>query len=295
MEVTGKTGIPPDEQRLIYGGKQLEDDEPLTAYRTLGPRSTVFLVLRLPGGSVNKSRQYTPHLPKGDDNCYICFTDCDETLLMPCDKVKHSMCPPCLVEYAWSEAKKKSKICCALCGSEWGLEVIQEYGQVPIKEIDLLSETLSLTMIQSDPMISSCPGCASYCERKDIKNSRVHCRYCIKQGGKNSDFCWHCKQAWETSGNKCGNPKCSAAGILAQVQNAPMTEVVGVSCPSIRLCPKCGTPIEHKSGCKHMVCKACKGEFCFICLRLRVDRSWQCGSYNTKCTAAPVQMDVPRL
>lgn len=278
----------------------MEDGKPLTTYKTLGPRSTVFLVLRLPGGSSTASpfdlsvRRNPPrHIPRSGETCYICFEN-DEVLLMPCDKVRHSMCTGCLIEYAWEESKNKSKICCSLCGSEWGLDVIKEYSQASDEELDLLAETLSLTMIRRDSNISNCPGCDSYCEQKDAKRSRVHCRYCAQQGKKNPDFCWHCRQDWQSSSNdECGNAECNAAGILAQIQAAPMAEVIGVRCPSIRLCPKCGTAIEHKSGCKHMTCKTCKADFCFLCLRIRSGRSWQCGSYNTKCTVAPVQTCVP--
>ncbi|KAH3745317.1 ubiquitin multi-domain protein [Pelomyxa schiedti] len=42
-------GIPPDQQRLLYGGKQLEDDKTLEDYN-LGPDMTIHLVLRLRGG-----------------------------------------------------------------------------------------------------------------------------------------------------------------------------------------------------------------------------------------------------
>lgn len=206
---------------------------------------------------------------------------------------------------------------CPNCDSVWRLRwVIHVLSAIQTQdEMKAFSSKLNDNSIAKEKKIQPCPHCKNFLERDSaatfMNPNFVQCPKCTAEQGRPIEFCWVCLRPWEEGNQRtCGNANCTGKDPrlqhLQRCQTKRIGKVEGV--PTVRCCVKCGTLIQHKNKCKHMVCK-CGYAFCFICLKPKAEKStnylefgdeWQCGDAYDSCEVAPRQQFIfekepPRL
>ncbi|XP_068672190.1 uncharacterized protein [Montipora foliosa] len=301
-----KNGIPVDEQRLIFSGKEIritDESNKQTRLSTYGIEkgSTLFLVLRLHGGS---GKVLDDDVELSDAPDMLTWDDDPENkrAKMPCG---HAITPESLTIYCRSllDAGRSRFLCpyisqdtpSVYCGKEWDYIVVRRLAVLTNAEKKEFETKISKNHLFKAMGIQECPNCKSFVERINKKDVRLTCSFCQRKLHKDFQFCWHCLHGWVdiSSTTKCGNVDCAGEDKRLKIlRDCSKKVIVGVAgCPSLRACISCGMLIEHVKACKHMTCR-CGKEFCFICLNPKGRSGWKCGSYNEACEIAPVQTAI---
>ena len=175
-----------------------------------------------------------------------------------------------------------------LCNYVWSFSLCKKIGVFTQQENNFFETNFSAIFLSEKFETKSCPCCKSIIMKpQNLKTNRVSCHVC---GSNGYDFCWNCLKKWSECGGKpgCGQLK-DLEELLQTCQTKSIEKGVNVIVPVYRACPKCTTPINHKSDCKHISCIGCHSDFCFVCLAIKNNGVWPCGSYSNLCQVAPRQ------
>ena len=128
----------------------------------------------------------------------------------------------------------------------------------------------------------TCPRCAEEWDLNAIQNTSIISDTQFRQLSE--------KLSQNHIKSHVADQECDYTQLLDLLSKAKKTTIDGIpNCPSIRLCPSCGTGIQHHEGsCKRMMCQTCHKQSCFVCLT-----DWRYHT-NCTCTPAPIQTSVPR-
>jgi len=197
------------------------------------------------------------------------------------------------------------ELSCPSCRSpmEWIVvrHILSSSSVMSANELQRSLAGINRNFEQRKPEMRKCGSCGTNLERDFSKKwyaerARVVCNECTRRAGDEVSVCWHCLKPWRPGYKGCGNRNCDGAAAKVMELKECSTKTVGSvrGCPSTRACPRCGILIYHVDKCKHMLCKPCGCNFCFVCLRLQnSDETWPCGSASDPCSVAPRQTSIP--
>lgn len=211
---------------------------------------------------------------------------------MPCG---HVVSPDGLLDYLriFLVSQKDLQIKCpavvgnSLCHAAWDYKLCKEICQLSKSEKQDLEIKFANNFLSLQMRVKSCPKCSIFISKKKITQKKIICPNC------QYTFCWICLKAWQKIEDKdnCGELNCGNDLELFKYfvfcKRKKIGYVDGV--PQIRCCPKCFELIEHITACKHVTCKRCNNNFCFVCLKSQIKGYWQCGTHADACPVAAPQ------
>jgi len=284
-QVSRELGREVDTLRLLFAGKMLEKDKTISSYK-IPDEGLLHAVFRFQGGSRKFVDKTGLTITTG--KCPVELDDNVELAKLP--SCQHHVSAEGMYNHARYQVftLQRTNVTCfdaKGCRARYEFGTVAQIAAFTKAEAKEFMQQLNVNLERKMGWVK-CPKCGACGERVD-KSARVVCSLC------STHLCWWCGQAWN-GGVRCGNSNCRGPEILAEKQQILNTcakksidKVDNV--PSIRACVNCRLFIEHKEKCKHMTCEACDTDFCFVCLKPKLNGGWQCGSYNTPCKVAPVQ------
>jgi hypothetical protein len=185
------------------------------------------------------------------------------------------------------------------CDQDWSYDEVRRLALLTQEE-KLEFEAKLNEIYAKSVYLKQCPKCECYTQ-KEIESKKIECLNC-KKSGICFRFCWECDQEWLdlSSSERCGNYSCSNKELDA-LKNCIFISLPGCpglgQIPSLRACPTCGKLVEHNGqGCKNIICKQCKVEFCFACMETTIECQRLKGGHNAVCVkpVAPIQTCIPK-
>lgn len=282
------TELSPNYTSFSLNGIILPLDIPISEFKI-----TEFDIIYQQKSTLEKNKSLkTENLTKENDIFGYTCSNNEYFYRMPCS---HIVSPDGLFDYMtiFLTSSKKLDICCPAiktdskpCLEKWDYKLCKEICMFSKKEKIDLENKFGQNYLDINIKFRSCPKCNSFLEKTKIFKKKIECPNCLHK------FCWICQNEWtnETVQTSC-EKDCGQELELYKYLVFCKRKKIGTvdSVPMIRSCPNCNDLIEHISACKHVVCKRCTYNFCFVCLKGQIKGFWQCGGYSDPCKVAKFQ------
>lgn len=273
--------LAPDTDKLIeFGFDKAASDQGIEFtmfYRCKGGAQAANVLSR------QRNRSLLSSLPRTSDPCCINLDRVGDRTRMKCGHAFTAQSMFDTMKAVLTADSVSYEIRCPICKVKFPFRVCSRVANLDREERAFFVAEITQ---RAKPEVKACPHCSTECVRPEgLAMYRVNCGSC---GG--GDWCFMCSGKWVNGGfTVCGSSSCPSANINRTLQRCKEKDGYGVKFPAVRACPRCTTFIAHDVACKHMTCHECAYEFCFVCLKTKVNGSWPCGSYSAQCSPAPRQ------
>ena len=208
---------------------------------------------------------------KNKNECLICLGELENPVII--ERCKHKFCHDCFEDYLNNLINQNNidKIPCpnkACNNKSLSPDFFSKY--ISQEQLIKYNQFKSKNEIAKDKCKIFCPLCDSYAkidnpEKYDTNNDSYKKSKLVCQKGH--EFC------------SCGRPNHEGECYhdTEEFRNLITKE-------KIKKCPKCGFLIKKNNGCNHMTCgnKACKYEFCWLCLQESLPDHFETGPCSGK-------------
>ncbi|KZT24051.1 hypothetical protein NEOLEDRAFT_1135582 [Neolentinus lepideus HHB14362 ss-1] len=204
--------------------------------------------------------------------CQICYDDhsADETFETRCG---HRFCVTCWQTYLESKIKEEGQ-CTIKCMGEGCKTTVDESAIVKLVEkpcYERYQKLVQESYVAANPALRYCPhpSCTQAVHCQGITESSLSSVVPTVSCAENHIFCFGCGLDSDHKPSSCKLVKLWLKNAKEDAGTASWIKA------NTRTCPKCHQNIEKAGGCNRMLCRHCKYQFCWLCMR-----KWEVHGYN---------------
>eukprot|EP00457_Paulinella_chromatophora_P004186 gb/GEZN01004196.1/.p1 GENE.gb/GEZN01004196.1/~~gb/GEZN01004196.1/.p1 ORF type:complete len:501 (+),score=29.49 gb/GEZN01004196.1/:28-1503(+) len=314
----------PSKFQLLLGGKAMDPTKKLQdcpgwndADHAKGGSESKTVTLLFRWIDPRRHSQLVSRFSPDPDPISFCQDEDDPRITLP--NCEHAFTAQTLYTHASSyldNGMRKTVVVCPMtskagtgCNKPIDWAFLRVAADLDAKDVEVIESKANRNYMLKNLEIAHCPMCKAPSYRENPNMTRVKCMVCANFHQRSFEFCFNCVREWKgESRDVCGYGPSCYKGVLDFVTkllaSCATKKVTGISLdvPAYRACPgpkHLGSnekamligAVEHKSGCKHIKCPYtfCSVEFCFVCLSIKTNGVWPCGSHSTTCDLAPRQ------
>ncbi|TDL20140.1 hypothetical protein BD410DRAFT_791225 [Rickenella mellea] len=229
------------------------------------------------GTSSPPSKRLRSTSPSSERVCGVCF---DEGTLLHL-KCGHRFCDLCWAAYATTQVKDEGRYILRCMGSKCQMPAYESFikGIVDEQCFERYQTLILQSYVAANPDYRFCPhpSCTETVYCQGARGSLLLTQVPTVKCRADHTFCFGCGL---DSSHRPAICKIASMWIDAKEDSGTSQWIKA----NTRTCPKCNNSIEKSGGCNRMLCRQCKYQFCWMCMK-----NWDVHGYNNSVCNAFVE------